>query len=304
MSFVKSRFGAAIPRAIRTTVILIAFGLVAQYYFGLFSHSSSSLTFPASDISGEDVIPGVSQHSAHVAAAAAPDHSADVDVEIGEGNGLKPGAGTNEAAATTAAGADKEAPKGDGDGKLTVWQALRADPKVSRFADVVGMFDDIVGGLNTPQAKFTLYAPVNEVFEREFFPWDLPWFYWKFLAGYHMGPGLVGGAELSRMNTVGSFVNGDIFFFYKQRISTQVDEVGKVTLNHVARVISSADVSVSPRRPLRTPVRLQCGWLWEKLSRWTLQSRPPSHFMMIRPSCSTHRTRQPSPKYSTHARRK
>ncbi|KAK5988364.1 Aurofusarin biosynthesis cluster protein S [Cladobotryum mycophilum] len=127
----------------------------------------------------------------------------------------------------------------------TVWDIIRNDERISRFADVVGMFDDIVGGLKAPKAKFTIYAPVNEAFEREFFPFDLPWFYWKFLAGYHMGPGPVPEKALHSTGTVSSFVNADIFFTYKQRISTQQHSSGQITLNHQVGHIASAPDSAA-----------------------------------------------------------
>ncbi|CAJ2509010.1 Uu.00g140360.m01.CDS01 [Anthostomella pinea] len=120
---------------------------------------------------------------------------------------------------------------------MTVWDVLQRDERVSKFADIVGMFDDIVLGLSTPQAKFTVYAPVNEAFDDMFFPPDLPWFYWKFLAGYHMGPGSLSEADLKSQSTISSFVNADVFFTYKQRISVQERSLGRVGLNHAAIVL-------------------------------------------------------------------
>lgn len=118
----------------------------------------------------------------------------------------------------------------------TLWEVLRGDERISKFAGVVGMFDDIVLGLSTPQANFTVYAPINEAFADEYFPPDLPWFYWKFLAGYQMGPGIVTRADLSSHGTVSSFVNADIFHTYRQRISVQ-SSGRKVTLNHKSELL-------------------------------------------------------------------
>lgn len=125
---------------------------------------------------------------------------------------------------------------GSGPDHGTLWEVLRGDDRISKFADVVDMFDDIVLGLSTPQAKFTVYAPVNEAFANEYFPPDLPWFYWKFLAGYQMGPGVVTPADFSSHGTVSSFVNADIFHTYRQRISVQSAQ-GQVTLNHKSSLL-------------------------------------------------------------------
>jgi uncharacterized surface protein with fasciclin (FAS1) repeats len=119
---------------------------------------------------------------------------------------------------------------------MTLWELLRADPRVSRFADVVGELPDIVRGLSAPPAKFTVYAPVNEAFDSFYFPPDPPPFFGLFLAGYHMGPGFVSAEQLASAGTVASFVNGDIFFDYKQRISVQHNPKG-MTFNHEADYI-------------------------------------------------------------------
>ncbi|KAH8695155.1 FAS1 domain-containing protein [Talaromyces proteolyticus] len=127
----------------------------------------------------------------------------------------------------------------------TVWGLLQDDSRISTFAHWVGQFDDIVGGLDTPQARFTLFAPTNEAFAQESFEHGLPWFYWKFLVGYHMGPGNSSAAALRTQNTVQSFVNADIFFKYKQRISVQTvdpghdgdDDEKEITLNRHSTVI-------------------------------------------------------------------
>ncbi|KAK2616915.1 hypothetical protein QQS21_000003 [Conoideocrella luteorostrata] len=126
----------------------------------------------------------------------------------------------------------------------TVWDVLKSDPRVSRFADMVAMFEDIVQGLSAPKAKFTVYAPINEAVANAFVPHDPPWFYWKYLVGYHMGPGALSEKALANTATVSSFVHADIFFTYQQRISTQNDlhasANGKITFNHKATHIASA----------------------------------------------------------------
>lgn len=124
----------------------------------------------------------------------------------------------------------------DHESNLTVWDILSNDASVSRFARIVGELPDIVRGLSAPQAKFTVYAPVNEAFESFYFPPDPPPFFGLFLAGYHMGPGPVPAERLSSAGTVSSFVNGDIFFTYKQRISIQQNG-NKITLNHEAEYL-------------------------------------------------------------------
>lgn len=127
------------------------------------------------------------------------------------------------------------------DANASLWEVLSGDDRVSVFVDVVKKFDDIVLALSNPRAKFTIYAPVNEAFAAESFPLDLPWFYWKLLAGYHMGPGAVSEAEIATSGTVPSYVNADIFFESMQRISVQrtnarpSDDSGSVTLNHRSR---------------------------------------------------------------------
>ncbi|RGP64458.1 fasciclin domain family [Fusarium longipes] len=119
---------------------------------------------------------------------------------------------------------------------LTVWEVLSNDDRVSKFVEIIGTLPDIVRGLSAPQARFTVYAPVNEAFDSFFFPPDPPPFFNLFIAGCHMGPGPVPEERLPILGTVSSFVNGDIFFTYKQRISVQKDSNG-LTLNHVARVL-------------------------------------------------------------------
>lgn len=123
---------------------------------------------------------------------------------------------------------------------LTIWEVLSNDERVSRFAKIIGELPDIVRGLSAPQAQFTVYAPVNEAFESFYFPPDPPPFFGLFIAGYHMGPGPVPAEHLGSIGTVSSFVNGDIFFDYKQRISVQ--RTGKdITLNHEAKYIPRGD---------------------------------------------------------------
>lgn len=119
----------------------------------------------------------------------------------------------------------------------SLWEMLSGDSRVSMFADIVGEFDDIVLALSNPRARFTIYAPVNEAFSLEFFPPDLPWFYWKLLAGYHMGPSALSAADLAVAGTVPSYVNADIFFEYPQRVSVQrLAENELVTLNHKSKL--------------------------------------------------------------------
>jgi Fasciclin domain len=125
----------------------------------------------------------------------------------------------------------------------TIWDLISNDSNVSTFAKLVGEFDDLVGGLKTPQAKLTVYAPTNEAFQKEEFAPDLPWFYWKFLVGYHMGPGSFSADALSSMNTAPSFVNADIFFKYRQRISTQ-PETEALWFNRKAKCVKSNIVSI------------------------------------------------------------
>ncbi|OBS28394.1 hypothetical protein FPOA_02332 [Fusarium poae] len=119
---------------------------------------------------------------------------------------------------------------------LTVWEVLSNDDRVSKFVEIVGKLPDIVRGLSAPQARFTVYAPVNEAFDSFYFPPDPPPFFGLFIAGCHMGPGPIPAERLPTMGTVSSFVNGDIFFTYKQRISVQKEGNG-LTLNHAARLL-------------------------------------------------------------------
>ncbi|OOQ87499.1 Fasciclin domain family protein [Penicillium brasilianum] len=121
----------------------------------------------------------------------------------------------------------------------TLWDALQNDPSLTKFTKLVGEFEDIVGGLRAPRAQLTIYAPVNEAFDKEDFPYDLPWFYWKFLVGYHMGKGSVSAQALPNQNTVSSFVNADIFFKNQQRISVQDNHPDNVTFNFCSKLLSS-----------------------------------------------------------------
>ncbi|PLB48455.1 Fasciclin domain family protein [Aspergillus steynii IBT 23096] len=102
---------------------------------------------------------------------------------------------------------------------MTVWELIRNDNRTSTFANILGQFTGIAGGLNAPKAQFTVYVPTNEAFEQEKFAEDLPIFYWMYLVGYHMGPGAFTREMLSRMNTAPSFVFADIYQKYRQRIS-------------------------------------------------------------------------------------
>ncbi|KAF5007924.1 hypothetical protein FDECE_5840 [Fusarium decemcellulare] len=119
---------------------------------------------------------------------------------------------------------------------LTIWEVLSNDESVSRFVEIVSNLPDIVRGLSAPQARFTVYAPVNEAFDSFYFPPDPPPFFGLFIAGCHMGPGPLPAERLPSRSTVSSFVNGDIFFTYKQRISVQQTGDG-LTLNHEARLL-------------------------------------------------------------------
>lgn len=124
----------------------------------------------------------------------------------------------------------------------TVWDLIRSDRNLTRFTALLSEFDDIVGGLQAPKANFTVYAPVDEAFEQEVFPHDLPWFFWKFLVGYHMGPGGLSTTALNGQNTVPSFVNADIFFKNRQRISVQ-GTAEAISLNYRASLITPDRVS-------------------------------------------------------------
>ncbi|KAF4975329.1 hypothetical protein FZEAL_7862 [Fusarium zealandicum] len=124
----------------------------------------------------------------------------------------------------------------DHDVNQTIWEILSKDESVSRFTQIVGELPNIVKALSTPQARFTIYAPVNEAFDSFYFPPDPPPFFGLFIAGCHMGPELVPAERLRSMSTVTSFVNGDIFFTYKQRISVQ-QYGGQIRLNHEAEVL-------------------------------------------------------------------
>ncbi|WZH40771.1 FAS1 domain-containing protein [Fusarium acuminatum] len=119
---------------------------------------------------------------------------------------------------------------------LTVWEVLNKDERVSKFVEIVSKLPDIVRGLSAPQARFTVYAPINEAFDSFYFPPDPPPFFSLFIAGCHMGPGPVSAERLQTLGTVPSFVNGDIFFTYKQRISVQQTRDG-LKLNHAAQLL-------------------------------------------------------------------
>ncbi|KAK9859256.1 hypothetical protein MYU51_016419 [Penicillium brevicompactum] len=120
----------------------------------------------------------------------------------------------------------------------TLWTQIQQNENLTRFAKLVGEFEDIVGGLQAPPAQLTVYAPTNEAFELEDFPYDLPWFYWKFLVGYHMGKGAVSSQALHSQNTVSSFVNADIFFKNQQRISVQ-NNPDSLSFNFRAKLLAS-----------------------------------------------------------------
>ncbi|KAM5466564.1 hypothetical protein MauCBS54593_005821 [Microsporum audouinii] len=116
----------------------------------------------------------------------------------------------------------------------TIWELIKNDSRVSKFAKVVGEFKNIVAGLDAAKASFTVFVPTNEAFEREDFAWDLPSFYWLYLIGYHMGSGALSQRDFLHTTTVPSFVFADVFETYRQRISTQRLDEG-FTLNHLAR---------------------------------------------------------------------
>ncbi|CAG8406341.1 unnamed protein product [Penicillium salamii] len=120
----------------------------------------------------------------------------------------------------------------------TLWDSIQQNANLTKFAKLVGEFDDIVGGLRAPRAQLTVYAPTNEAFDLEDFPYDLPWFYWKFLVGYHMGKGGISSEALHSQNTVSSFVNADIFFKNQQRISVQNNADG-ISFNFHAKLLAS-----------------------------------------------------------------
>ncbi|KAJ5358439.1 uncharacterized protein N7496_010852 [Penicillium cataractarum] len=132
-----------------------------------------------------------------------------------------------------------EPPTTESSSPQTLWDALQNDPSLTKFTKLVGEFEDIVGGLRAHRAQLTIYAPVNEAFDKEEFPYDLPWFYWKFLVGYHMGKGSVSVQALPNQNTVSSFVNADIFFKNQQRISVQDNHPDPVTFNFRSKLLSS-----------------------------------------------------------------
>ncbi|KXH68536.1 hypothetical protein CSAL01_02193 [Colletotrichum salicis] len=141
---------------------------------------------------------------------------------------------------SSASSGQSSTPPTDQNANLTIWEILSNDERVSRFAKIIGELPDIVRGLSAPQAQFTVYAPVNEAFESFYFPPDPPPFFGLFIAGYHMGPGPVPAEHLESVGTVSSFVNGDIFFDYKQRISVQ--HTGKdITFNHEAKYVTRED---------------------------------------------------------------
>ncbi|RJE19617.1 fasciclin domain family protein, partial [Aspergillus sclerotialis] len=121
---------------------------------------------------------------------------------------------------------------------LTVWDVIQNERNLTKFASLIGEFDDIVESLRASQESFTLYAPLDGAFEQETFPYDLPWFYWKFLVGYHMSPGAWSALALPTQNTVSSFVNADIYFKNRQRISVQAG-IKRTSLNYRANVIAS-----------------------------------------------------------------
>lgn len=126
----------------------------------------------------------------------------------------------------------------------TVWETIRNDTRVSKFVKVLGEFKNIVAGLDAPKAKFTVYVPTDEAFEKETFAWDLPSFYWLYLIGYHMGAGALPQKDFSHMTTAPSFVFADVFETYRQRISIQrVDGGDGFMLNHVARPAAPEMVS-------------------------------------------------------------
>jgi uncharacterized surface protein with fasciclin (FAS1) repeats len=151
----------------------------------------------------------------------------------------KPQAVVIESRLETSEPSPSEPPTTESSPPQTLWDSLQNDPSLTKFTKLLGEFEDIVGGLRAPPAQLTIYAPVNEAFDKEEFPYDLPWFYWKFLVGYHMGKGSVTAQALPNQNTVSSFVNADIFFKNQQRISVQDNHPDNVTFNFRSKLLSS-----------------------------------------------------------------
>ncbi|OJJ51098.1 hypothetical protein ASPZODRAFT_138219 [Penicilliopsis zonata CBS 506.65] len=128
----------------------------------------------------------------------------------------------------------------------TLWEVLLSKPRLSRCAAIVGDFPQLVAPLNTPNLSLTVFAPTDEAFAREFFHWDSPWFFYIMLASYHIAPGELSREALQRKGTVGTVLNADIFWLFKQRISTQRVE-SSVMLNYLSTILGPEQAAVNGR---------------------------------------------------------
>jgi hypothetical protein len=127
----------------------------------------------------------------------------------------------------------------------TLWELIRNDDRISRFADIVSQLPREKSLMASSGRQYTIFAPIDEAFQKEIFAWDLPDFYWMFLAQYHISMHRYSGENLAITETIPTMIWADIYQTNPQRMSTQISSAGTLKFSHRSSIIESNLVSNS-----------------------------------------------------------
>lgn len=126
----------------------------------------------------------------------------------------------------------------------TIWDLIRNEDRISRFADILNKLPRERSMTASPEGQYTVFAPLNEAFQKETFGWDLPDFYWLFLVQYHMSMQAYSLKDLAITETIPTMIWADIYQTNPQRMSTQVSSVGTLKCSHRSSIIEPDLVSM------------------------------------------------------------
>ena len=116
----------------------------------------------------------------------------------------------------------------------TLSDIIHNDTRLSRFEGLLPFLDQQLSSLDE---QYTIFAPIDDAFLQETFEWDLPDFYWMFLAQYHLVRGSLSQKDLLTKETIATHIWADIYYSFPQRMSSQMTPMGTMRFNDRSSII-------------------------------------------------------------------
>lgn len=138
---------------------------------------------------------------------------------------------------------------------LTIYEIISKSNHTKKFVELVNEYDDIVDLLNSTEANFTLFVPVDSAFEhlpddkkpsKEFV---------ESVLKYHIGLGLYPAGRILKTHTLPTALNESWLGDKPQRLRTSVGLLSGIRVNFYSKVVVANVVSINvfPRSVMKSP---------------------------------------------------